>query len=59
MIRIQDENYITDILRLPEMSFLFNELDFNKALKENQRHIRIHKISTKKIGEGENEKVTF
>lgn len=31
------------------MSFLFNEIDFNKALKENSRHIREKKKSSKKV----------
>lgn len=30
------------------MSFLFNEIDFNKALKENSRHIREKKKSNNK-----------
>ena len=39
---------MTDILRLPSMSFIFNELDFNKALRENQRFIREKKKTPKK-----------
>lgn len=46
--RIKDPKYMTDILRLPSMSFIFNELDFNKALKENQRFIREKKKTPKK-----------
>lgn len=49
LLRIKDPNYITDILRLPVMSFVFNDLDFNKALKETSAIIRIKKKSQKKV----------
>ena len=48
LVKINDPNYITDILRLPVMSFLFNEIDFNKALKENSKNIRVKKNASSK-----------
>lgn len=47
-MRISDPQYVTNILRLPLMSFVFNEIDFQKALKENSRYMRTKKKSSKK-----------
>lgn len=59
LIKIQEPQYITDILRLPVMSFVFNEIDFNKAIKENTRYLRNTKKTKKNQTETKKTKFTF
>jgi DNA helicase INO80 len=54
---LTDTNYWTDVMRMPKMSFIFHELDFNKEIQSQKKNLLSRKKSP--LGEKSKKVVNF